>query len=46
MGILANNEEPDEMLHNAAFHKGLHCLVRQNRSSENEIQHFIRNNNL
>ena len=21
-----NNEDPDEMQHNAAFHKGLHCL--------------------
>ena len=26
------------MLHNAAFHQGLHCLQRQNQSSEEEIQ--------
>ena len=29
MGTLANSEDPDEMLHNAAFHQGLHCLLRQ-----------------
>ena len=23
---LANSEEPDEMLHQAAFHQGIHCL--------------------
>ena len=28
MGALANSEDPDEMQHNAAFHQGLHCLVR------------------
>ena len=22
----ANSEDPDEMQHNAAFHRGLHCL--------------------
>ena len=27
MGTLANNEDPDE---NAAFHQGLHNLLRQN----------------
>ena len=26
---LANSEEPDEILHHAAFHLGLHCLLRQ-----------------
>ena len=25
---LANCEDPDEMPHNAAFHQGLHCLLR------------------
>ena len=25
----ANTEDPDEMLHNAAFHQGLHCLLRK-----------------
>ena len=28
MGIMANSEDPDEMLHKAAFHQGLHCLLR------------------
>ena len=27
-GTLANNEDPDEMQHDAAFHQGLHCLLR------------------
>ena len=40
MGNLANSEGPDEMLHNAAFYQGLHCLLRQNQSSEKEIQYF------
>ena len=26
MHTLANSENPDEMLHNAAFHQGLHTL--------------------
>ena len=26
------------MSHKAAFHQGLHCLLRQNRSSEKEIR--------
>ena len=26
------------MPHNAAFHQGLHCLLRQKQSSEKEIQ--------
>ena len=30
---LTNSEDPDEVQHNAAFHQGLHCLLRQNRSS-------------
>ena len=28
MGTLANSEDPNEMLHNAAFHQDLHCLLR------------------
>ena len=40
MGTFANSEDPDEMLHNAAFHQGLHCLLRQSQSSEKEIQKF------
>ena len=41
MGTYANSEDPDEMLHNAAFHQGLHCLLRQNLSSVKEIQYFL-----
>ena len=26
----ANSEDPDEMLHDAAFHQGLHCLLKKN----------------
>ena len=26
--VLANNADPDEMLHYAAFHLGLHCLLK------------------
>ena len=37
-GTLENSEDPDEMPHYyAAFHQGLHCLLRQNQSSEKEI---------
>ena len=35
-----NSEDPDEMLHNAAFHQGLYCLV-QKWSSEKEIQFYL-----
>ena len=28
MGTFANSEDPDEMQHNAAFHQGLHCLLK------------------
>ena len=33
MGTLANSEDPDEMLHNAAFYQGLHCLLRLKQPS-------------
>ena len=39
--IVTNSEDPDEMPWNAAFHQGLHCLLRQER---NEI--LFRNDNL
>ena len=38
---LTNSVEKDEMPHNAAFYQGLHCLLRQNQSSEKEIQYFF-----
>ena len=28
LSSLANSEDPDEMLQNAAFHQGMHCLLR------------------
>ena len=28
----ADSEDPDEILHNKAFHQGLYCLLRQKRS--------------
>ena len=31
---LAYSADPDEMPQHAAFHQGLHCLLRQNQSSE------------
>ena len=31
--LWANSEDPDEMLQIAAFHQGLHCLLRQNQIS-------------
>ena len=37
MGTLANSEYPDEMQHNAAFHQGLHYLVRLKQPSGTEI---------
>ena len=37
MGILANSEDPAEMQHNAAFHQGLHCLLRLKQPSATEI---------
>ena len=31
--VLLQSEEPDEMPHSAAFHQGLHCLLRHYYSS-------------
>ena len=28
MGGFTNSGDPDEMMHNVAFHQGLHCLIR------------------
>ena len=41
MGTLANSEDPDKMSHNAAFHHGLHCLLRQNQSLKKEKHSFF-----
>ena len=43
MDTLANREDPDEMQHNAAFHQGLHCLLRLKQSSETKIHHNLEN---
>ena len=43
MCTLVNSEDPDEMQHNAAFHLGLHCLLRFKQSSGTEIHHNIKN---
>ena len=41
ISTLTNSEDPDEMPHYAAFHLGLHCVLRQKRSSKKETQfHF------
>ena len=40
MDTLANSEETDEMPHNATFHQGLQCLLRQNLSLEKEKNMF------
>ena len=37
MGTMANSEYPEEMPNKVSFRQGLHCLQRQNRSSEKEI---------
>ena len=38
-GTLASSEDPDEMQHDAAFHQGLHCLLRLKRLSRSDIHH-------
>ena len=43
LATLCRLETSTEMLHNAAFHQGLHCLQRQNRSSEKEIHYIFLN---
>ena len=39
MGTLANSQDPYEMQHNAAFHQGLHCLLRLKQPSGTEIHY-------
>ena len=43
MGTLANTEDLDEMQHNAAFHQGLHCLLRLKPTSRAVIHHNLEN---
>ena len=46
MGNLANSAGPDEMQHNAAFHQGLHCLLRLKQSYEAGIHYNLENSTL
>ena len=41
MDTLVYSEDPDEMQHNAAFHQGLHCLLRLKQPSGREIYIII-----
>ena len=43
MGTLVNSEDTDEMHHNAAFHQGLHCLLRLKPPSGTEILNYLEN---
>ena len=38
-----NSEDPDEMQLDAAFHQGLHCLLRLQQSSGKETHHNLEN---
>ena len=37
----SNSEGPDKMPHKVAFNQGMHYLLRQNQSSEKEIQYIL-----
>ena len=41
MDTFANSADPDEMLHHASFHQGLHCLLRQTQYLDKEIQYIL-----
>ena len=43
MGTEANSEDLDGMQHNAAFHQGLHYLLRLKEPSGTEIHHTLEN---
>ena len=44
MGTYANSEDTYKMPHDAALHKGLHCMLRQNRSSEKKYTIYFNYN--
>ena len=46
MRTLANSEDPDELPHQEAFHKSLHYLLIQKRTSEKELQFLFGNDRL
>ena len=39
---MANSEDPDEMQHNAAFHQGLHRLLKIKTIYRTEIHHNLK----
>ena len=43
MGTLANSKDPDEMQCDAAFHLGLHCMLRLKQPSRTEKHHSLEN---
>ena len=43
MGTLANSEYPDEMQHYAAFHQGMHCLLKSKAHLGTEMKHNLEN---
>ena len=43
MDNMANSEDPDEMQLNAAFHLGLHYLLRLKQTSGTDIHHNLEN---
>ena len=40
MGTFTNSEDPDEMPPSAAFHQGLHCLLRRKDLQTKECSFF------
>ena len=43
MSTEANSKDTDEMQHNAAFHQGLHGLLRLKELSPTELHHNLEN---
>ena len=42
MGTVTNSEDPQEIQHNAAFHQGLHYLLRFKQPSGTEMHHNLK----
>ena len=42
MGNMVDSDDPGKIPHKAAFHLSLHCVHRQNRFSEKEMQYFLK----
>ena len=41
MCILAKSEDPDEMLHDVAFHPDFHCMLRQNDLQRKKYNFYL-----